>query len=221
MPGVIFDMDGVFVDSGPPHLESWQIVARQHGIDVTAERFLQTFGRPSRDIIRIIWGGNTSDEDVQRIDDEKEAAYRELVRGRVPLMPGCRETLARLADAGLKLAVATSGPRENLELVLHDGDIAEYFTATVTGFDVSAGKPAPDCFLLAAERIACQPRECVVIEDAPVGVRAAVAAEMPCIALRGTHEAEPLRDAGATRCVASLTEISPVMIRDVLGGRAQ
>jgi beta-phosphoglucomutase-like phosphatase (HAD superfamily) len=254
--GVIFDMDGVLVDSGPAHHQSWQILARRHGREVSAERFATTFGRPSRDIIRVIWGDSVSDEEVARLDADKEAIYRELIRGRVPLMPGCRETLAALHAAGLRLAVATSGPPENLKLVLREGGLGTYFAvqhttgdvasgpragrevlscgrrfgkptagaepgryemATVHGFDIARGKPAPDCFLLAATRLGLAPAECVVVEDAPVGIEAGLAAGMPVIALAGTHPVAVLIAAGAARVVKRLDEITPELVRQVMG----
>ena len=211
--GVIFDMDGVLVNSGPAHHESWQRLARQHGIAVSAERFRQTFGRPSRDIIRILCGEQVTDEQIRRLDEEKEAIYRALISGHVPLMPGCRELLERLRNAGFHLAVATSGPPENLDLVMSDSLIAGYFEAEVHGFDIARGKPEPDCFLLAAERLGVPAPACVVVEDAPVGIQAALAAGMKVIALAGTHPPEVLQEAGSARVVRHLDEITPDLIR--------
>jgi beta-phosphoglucomutase len=212
-------MDGVLVDSGKPHHHSWQVLARRHGIEVSRERFNRTFGRPSRDILRIIWGDRLADDEIQALDNEKEQIYRDLVTGNVPLMPAARELLTDLQDAGYVLAVATSGPRENLELVLREGRLDEFFTATVNGFDIAHGKPAPDCFLLAAERIRLAPRDCVVVEDAPVGVQAGVAAGMPVIALAGTHPADPLTEAGAATTVHNLAEITPDLITRLVSPR--
>lgn len=219
--GVIFDMDGVLIDSGPAHYESWKQLARQHGIEVTDEQFSHAFGRPSRDIIRTLWGNDVSDDDIARYDAEKERLYREIVHGNLPLMPGVRDALAGLKDAGYTMAVATSGPRENLELVLDEGGLRPFFAATVTGFDIEHGKPAPDCFLLAADRINLQPADCVVVEDAPVGIKAGVAAGMPVIALAGTHAADRLTDAGATRVVEQLVEITADLVSDVRGDVAK
>jgi beta-phosphoglucomutase len=211
--GVIFDMDGVLVDSGPAHQESWQRVARRHGVEVSPDRFRQTFGLPSRDIIRRIWGDKVTDNEVARIDQEKEAVYRELIRDHIPLMPGCREMLERLRRARLWLAVATSSSPENLDLVISDGLIANFFQAEVHGFDVAFGKPAPDCFLLAAERLGLPPATCVVLEDAPVGIEAAHAAGMRVIALAGTHPADRLSAAGAERVVSTLDGVTPELVR--------
>lgn len=214
--GVIFDMDGVLVDSGPAHHQSWQRLAAKHDIDVPAERFQQTFGRPSRDIIRILWGERITDAEIQRLDEEKEALYRELIRDRIPLKPGCRKTLERLQKAGFLLAVATSGPPENLELVVSEGLIANYFDAMVDGFEIAAGKPAPDCFLLAAQRMELPPASCVVVEDAPVGIQAATAAGMKAVGLVGTHPAEVLESAGAAQVVRNLEEITPGLVTSLV-----
>ncbi len=214
--GVIFDMDGVLVDSGPPHKESWRAVARQYGIDLTDEAFERTFGMSSREIVRKIWGPHITDEEVRRIDDEKERIYRDLIRYNVPLSPGARETVARLAQAGYVLAVGTSGPPENLKLVLDASRLGPYFAAAVNGLEVSHGKPAPDIFLKAAERAGLATQDCVVIEDAPVGIQAACAAGMKAIGYVGTHPAERLRNAGAVRVVEHLTDITPELVAEVL-----
>ncbi len=214
--GVIFDMDGVLVDSAPAHLESWRRLAARHGVEVSAERFRETFGRPSRDIIRLLWGADRAEEQVARLDAEKEQIYRDLIHAAVPLMPGCRATLRTLHEAGFRLAVATSGPPENVAVVLSEGLIADYFAARVNGLEVSRGKPAPDCFQLAAERLGLPTERCVVVEDAPVGIEAGVAAGMRVIGLVGTHPAETLRDVGATAVVSELSQITPDLVRALI-----
>jgi beta-phosphoglucomutase len=214
--GVIFDMDGVLVDSGPAHAASWRAVAEKHRIEISDEQFKRTFGRPSRDIIRIIWGEGVSDEDIRRYDEEKEASYRELVTGSVPLAAGAQEMLTALRQSGYVLAVATSGPRENVELVLRETGLGCFFVATVTGFDVKSGKPAPDCFLLAAHRAGLEPERCVVVEDAPVGIEAALAAGMKPIGFAGTHPARRLLETGAAKVVQRLAEITPNMVAELL-----
>ena len=214
--GVIFDMDGVLVDSGPPHMESWRMLAEKHGIEITEEQFRSSFGKTSRDIIRNFWGDGVPEDEIRRYDDEKEQLYRDIVTGQVPLMTGLRELLADLTADGCAMAVATSGPIENVELVLREGEIEPHFGAVVTGYDVKHGKPAPDVFLLAAERLQLDPAVCVVVEDAPVGIQAALAAGMKAIGLTGTHPAERLREAGATVVVDSLSEIGVGRVRELL-----
>lgn len=205
--GVIFDMDGVLVASARPHAESWRMVAKKHGITMTDAQFRDTFGRPSRDIIRILWEREVGDEEIHAIDTEKEALYREIITGVVPLTIGVREVLGALQHANLPIGVATSGPPENLELVLREGRLTPFFGATVNGFEVKHGKPAPDCFLLAAQRLGVDPSGCVVIEDAPAGVQAGVAAGMHVIGLTGTKERDALQEAGAHQVIDDLRDV--------------
>jgi beta-phosphoglucomutase len=205
---VLFDMDGVLVASGPAHAASWRVLARRHGIELSDERFRETFGLTSRDIVRIIWGNHLSDDQVRAIDDEKERIYRELITGMIPLTIGVREMLDGLRAAGCVLAVASSGPRENVELVLCESRLEPYFACTVCGDEVRRGKPAPDCFLLAAERCGASPAACVVVEDAAVGIEAALAAGMKVAGFAGTHSAERLRAAGAHVVAERLSEIT-------------
>jgi len=216
--GVIFDMDGVLVASGPAHARSWQILAGQHGIEMSAKQFKRTFGQTSRDIIRALWGESVGDAAIRRLDGEKEAIYRRLISGKVPLGDGARAALEALQQAGVVLAVATFGPPENVALVLSEADLRPFFAATVTGFDVDRGKPAPDCFLLAAQRAGLQPECCLVVEDAPVGIEAALAAGMKPVGLIGTHPAGRLVDAGAALVVERLAEITPQCVTALLKG---
>lgn len=213
---VVFDMDGVLVGSGPAHAASWKAVARRHGVQISDGQFQATFGRTSREIISMLWGDQVDEAAAKRIDEEKEAFYRELVRGMVPLTIGVRETLRGLQAAEIPMAIATSGPRENVDLVLDEARLRPFFRAIVTGQDVPRGKPAPDVFLLAAERLACVPGACVVVEDAPVGIEAAHAAGMRVAALIGTHTATTLEGAGAERVVERLSEITPELVREML-----
>jgi HAD superfamily hydrolase (TIGR01509 family) len=182
------------------------------------EAFDATFGMPSRDIIRCLWGDDVDDERVRQLDDRKEAAYRDLVRGMVPLTIGVREVLATLAEANLVLAVATSGPPENVDLVLDETGLRDCFRAVVHGFDVKHGKPAPDPYAEAARRAELSPGRCVVVEDAPVGIQSGLAAGMKVIGFEGTHPRAKLVEAGAHRVVGELKEITPGLVRDLLDG---
>ncbi|RMF75990.1 MAG: HAD family phosphatase, partial [Planctomycetota bacterium] len=174
--------------------------------------FAASFGQTSRDIIRAWWPTDLTDEQIRALDDEKERIYRQLIAGMVPLTIGARETLAALRDAGVTLAVATSAPPENLDLVLGETRLGPFFAATVHGRDVAHGKPAPDVYLLAAERCGLEPRCCVVVEDAPVGIRAGCAAGMRTIGLVGTHDDAALRAAGADEVVQQLRQVTPELV---------
>lgn len=213
---VIFDVDGVLVDSYDAHFRSWRDVLREHGLDMTEDDFAHTFGRTSREIIRRFWGDAVDDATARAIDDRKEALYRDLVREAFPAMQGAVALIDALHAAGFALAVGSSAPPENVLLSLEGLGRRETFAAIVTGRDVTRGKPDPQVFLLGAERLGVAPGSCAVIEDAPAGVRAAAAAGMASVALLGTAPRETLLEAGACATVSSLCELSPAMLADMI-----
>ena len=218
-PAVIFDMDGVLVDSYRAHFESWQVVAAEEGLTYSEAQFAATFGRTSREIIAVSWGeGRYSDEEVADLDDRKEAAYRQIIRADFPAMPGADRLLQSLADAGFALAVGSSGPPENVDLVLEKLPARSAFQAVVTGRDVTRGKPDPQVFLIAAAALGIHPECCAVVEDAPVGVAAARAAGMASVGFASTgRTVESL--ARADLNVESLDELSPAILRELIRRR--
>lgn len=209
---VIFDMDGVLVDSFHAHYESWRIVAAEHGRRITEAEFAATFGKTSREVIAAWWPDNPKSEaEIHAIDDRKEAVFRELLEKDFPVMPGARELLQALRRHGIGTAVGSSGPPENVDFVLDRGGLRELFGAVVHGRDVERGKPDPQVFLLAAQRLGVPPEACAVIEDAALGIEAAHRAGMIAIGLAST---------GRTRCelnkaelvIDSLSELAPERI---------
>ncbi|GJQ26279.1 MAG: beta-phosphoglucomutase [Phycisphaerae bacterium] len=207
--GVIFDMDGVLVDSRAAHLESWVRLGAEIGRPIGETEFAGGFGRTSWEFIHETLGVPDLDE-VKRLERRKEEIYRDLIRGRVPAMPGASELVASLHGAGAALAVGSSGPAENVSLVCEELRIGRFLRAVVTADDVTRGKPDPQVFLIAAERIGLPASRCVVVEDAPVGIEAARAAGMKVIALAGTHVASAL--GRADRVVSALNEIKPAQL---------
>lgn len=220
MRAVIFDVDGVLVDSYAAHFESWRVILEENGLELTEEQFAQTFGRTSREIIARFWGDGVGDTRSREIDDRKEALYRDIVRAKFPVMDGAVELIDALRAAGFALGVGSSAPPANVELSLDCVGRREAFTAIVTGRDVQRGKPDPQVFLLAAARLGVEPLRCAVIEDAPAGIRAAEAAGAASIALLGTASADELRAAGARITVGSLRELSPRLVEDLIARAA-
>jgi len=213
-PAVIFDMDGVLVDSYQAHFESWRQTARDHGLDMTEQQFAGTFGRTTREIITALWGDSVSGNGVGQWDDQKELAYRNILAADFPEMHGAHELLGALHEAGFKLAIGSSGPPENVELVLQRLG-SDLFSAAVTAVDVTHGKPHPEVFLKAAAKLQVAPINCAVVEDAPAGVQAARRAEMVAVALTGTAPREELaREAHLV--VDSLDELSPEIITSLI-----
>lgn len=213
--GVIFDMDGVLVNSYQAHYESWKIMAAAHGVNVTEQMFREQFGRTSREIVKA-WWGHVSEQEMHQWDQEKEEAYRKLILADFPAMDGAEDLLKDLHKAGFKLAIGSSGPPENVEVVRQclREEGADLFDAAVTGFEVHEGKPHPEVFLKAASKLGLQPQQCCVVEDAPVGVEAARRAGTAVVAILGTVPREKL--AKADIVVQSLREVSPERIGQLI-----
>jgi len=214
---VLFDMDGVLVLTEQAHWQSWLEAARPRNVELSYQAFKSCFGRINPDCIPILLGP-WSPEDSLAIAEEKEDAFRRIVRAKVPLVPGIVELLTALSDLGARLGVGSSGPPENVKTLIDGGGLARFFAATVDGAQVTRGKPAPDVFLIGAQRLGVSPAACAVIEDAPVGIRAAVAAGMLAIGVATTHPERELRDAGAAYVYANPSAIDPrglvAMLRD-------
>jgi beta-phosphoglucomutase len=208
---VIFDVDGVLVDSYDAHLESWVQLARRTGITFTEHHFAHTFGRTSADILRAYWAGSTllTPSRIRELDDEKEAIFREIITESFPAMPGAAQCVRELHGAGILIALGSSGPPENIHLVSEALGITDLLSAVVTGRDVTAGKPDPEVFLIASQRLGIAPMHCAVVEDAPAGIEAAIAANMMAIGFpsKGRTRAE-LSNAGAQTTAPRLTDIA-------------
>jgi len=213
---VIFDMDGVLVDSYHAHFKSWQALAAEEGLAISEADFASQFGRTSREIIAVYWGhGSYTEREIAELDDRKEAHFRRVLEADFPVMPGATDLLRSLDDAGFALAVGSSGPPANVELVLDRLGNRSLFRAVVTGRDVTRGKPDPQVFLVAAERLGVPPGRCAVVEDAAPGVEAANAAGMASVGLASTARTRESL-AQADLVVDSLAELSPRLFRDLI-----
>jgi HAD superfamily hydrolase (TIGR01509 family) len=208
---VIFDVDGVLVDSYQAHLQSWQQMLAEQGLAFTEDHFRATFGRTSGDILKELCGSDTSQGELEAFDDRKEALYREMICKEFPTIDGAVQLIDSLSAAGLALAVGSSGPPENIRLTLDCLGRADNFAVQVTRTDVTRGKPDPQVFLIAAHRLGVPPAQCCVVEDAPAGIEAANRAGMTSIALTGTATREQLADANLV--VDSLKELTAEQIR--------
>jgi len=179
---VLWDLDGTLVDSEEYHWRSWRDAMREEGVELTYDQFLKSFGQRNDRILGAWLGDGVDPRRVQRIGDAKEAEYRRLAEthGLTPL-PGAREWLASLQSTGWKQAIASSAPRLNVETMLRVLRLEGFVDAIVAAEDVTAGKPDPQVFLKAAEKLGVPPLRCVVVEDAAAGVEAAKRAGMHSI----------------------------------------
>jgi beta-phosphoglucomutase family hydrolase len=200
MPGnkleaVIWDMDGVIADTAPYHFKAWQTVFPKRRANFTAEDFKQHFGQRNDKIIRDTIGGGISSEEVDAIALEKEAVFRREVAQNIKALPGAIELMKMLRAHGVKMAIASSAPMENIQLVIRSLGILNCFQVIVWGREVTESKPSPQGFLLASRRLNVEVGNCVVIEDAVAGVTAAKRAGMKCLAVTNTHPRTSLKEA--------------------------
>lgn len=191
--GMLFDWDGVVIDSSRQHEESWERLAREEGRPLPPDHFVQGFGKKNEWIIPELLTWTRDPDEVRRLSLRKEALYREIVieRGLQPL-PGVRTFLDRLQAAQVPSCVGSSTHRENITTILRTIGLEDHFDRLVTSEDVSQGKPHPDVFLQAALKISREPAHCVVLEDAFAGIEAARAGGMKVIGVATTHPPDVL-----------------------------
>jgi beta-phosphoglucomutase len=207
---VIWDLDGVILDSAEEHRLAWHRMAREEGLPFTDEQFWATFGMRNDRIFALLWK-EVPPERVPELADRKEAYYREFIREKAAPLPGAIELLSELRAAGYPQALASSTPLPNIEVISQVLGLNKYLDAFVSGESVPHGKPAPDVFLKAAATLSIEPTHCLVIEDAVAGVQAAHAGGMKCIAVMGNRDLPGLREAELS--VKDLTQVNLERIR--------
>lgn len=212
---VVFDWDGVVVDSSAHHERSWEVLAARRGLPLPADHFKRGFGKKNNAIIPDL-GWAKDPADVDALAHEKEEIYRSLVgKAGIEPLPGVRPLLVALRDKAIPCAIASSTERANLDLPLDLMGLREFFAAIVSGDDVVHGKPDPAIFLLASERLGLAPSDCVVIEDALVGIEAAKRAGMPVMAVATTNPIEALGSADSA--VRSMADVTPERLAALAG----
>ena len=209
----IFDWDGVILDSSKHHEESWERLAKEEGKFLPEGHFLRGFGRRNVEIMRDLLRWSEDLEEIQRLSLRKEELYREVVKDRgIQSLPGVRTWLQRLSEANIPCVIGSSTEQKNVRLGLRLLELESFFQAAVTAEHVQRGKPAPDVFLQAAEKVRTEPKRCVVFEDAPSGVAAARAAGMKVVGVTTTHPGGHLE--GVDREVARLDELKTDELSD-------
>jgi len=217
--GVIWDLDGVIIDSADLHFEAWRETLAKHGVSMDREQFEQGFGRRNDDIVAGIVKQPISPDEIGAIGREKEAIYRRMVAGHARFFPGVLELMSSLKEGGFKQAVASSAPPDNLALVIAELRLEPFISATVDASQVSKRKPDPEVFLKAAEKLELPAKACLVIEDAVAGVEAAKRGGMAVIAVSNTHPKEKL--AIADLVLASLEDVEPAQVLELINSRTE
>jgi beta-phosphoglucomutase family hydrolase len=191
MIALIFDMDGVIVDSNGMHRASWEAFNRRYGLETTEEMHQRMYGKRNDQIVRDFFGDAISVAEVDLRGRAKEQLYREMMAGRAEeiLVPGLRGFLERHRD--LPMAVASNAEPENVAFILDELRLRPFFRVLVDGHQVHNPKPHPDVYLRAAELLQIDPADCIVFEDSHSGAAAAVAAGMRVVGLRTTFDNLP------------------------------
>jgi beta-phosphoglucomutase len=210
LEAVIWDMDGVIVDSGPYHCQSWQYAFKKRGLIFTEEDFQRIFGQRNDTIVRKTMGEAITQPEIEAIARDKEEYFRRSIKKNLKPFPGVVNLLKILKQNGIASAIASSAPIENINLVLGGLDLEGYFQAIVYGREVTEGKPSPQGFLLAARKLGAEPGKCVVVEDAVAGVTAAKRAGMHCVAVTNTHPRSRLGQADLV-----VDSLEKVTLRDI------
>ncbi len=156
----LFDMDGVIVDNMAYHNQAWELFFHKHRPPMTLQEFMQHFGRTNKDLFELLFSRELSSDEVAVLGEEKEALYREFYAPHVVPVPGFLGFIQELKAHSVRTAVGTSAPRINLDFILDRIPIQPYFDVLIDSSDVTRGKPDPEIYLTAAERLGCRP-ECM------------------------------------------------------------
>ena len=214
---VLFDMDGVLVDSYEPHWRSWAESCAGRGLLITREHYAELFGQSFRAFADALSDRPLNEAELREWYAEKEGRYRQIVEADFPEMPGASELIRSLHAAGYAMGVASSGPRENVDSLLRLLPAAGLLSAAISADDVRRPKPDPEPFLACAARLGVAPAACVVIEDSIHGLTGARAAGMKSVGVTGTSPADELASY-ADLVVNSLRELSPAGLGGLLSG---
>lgn len=210
---VIWDLDGVIVDTEKAHFKAWVRLFHELGRSLSYEEFLPTFGRKNADILQGLLGRDVPPSEMMPLWEKKESYFREEAHGLRPFS-GVKRLLSCAQTEGYLQAIGSSAPLENIVLLLDKLGFLDYFASIVSAEDILRGKPDPEVFLLAARRLGVAPGQCVVIEDAVAGIQAAKAAGMAAIAVTNSRSRQEL--AQGDLVVASVAEVGVDVLERLL-----
>lgn len=191
---IIFDMDGVVVDNTKYHILTWQGFAKQFGVNVSAKTVREKFiGRFGREIIKIIVRKNLPAAQIEKLDKKRESYYRKIYAKAIKPVAGLPDFLKLLKLNNIKIALATAAPPANVKFTLTKTGLKKYFKIVIDSTGVKRGKPNPDIFLKAAKKLKVNPKNCIVFEDAFMGIEAAKRAGMKVVGVATSHPTKELK----------------------------
>ncbi len=193
--GFLFDLNGTMVDDMAYHLDVWhEVLTKDLGAVMTrAETKVQMYGKNRELLDRVFGADKFTDAEVEKISMQKEIRYQEIYKPHLRLIEGLPGFLEQARAIGVKMAIGSAAIPFNIDFVIDNLNLRSYFQAVVSADDVAISKPDPEVFLKAAGKIGVAPQDCVVFEDAPKGVEAALRAGMDCVVLTTVHSEEEFR----------------------------
>ncbi len=217
LKGLLFDMDGTLVDNLAYHFMAFDAYAKREGFTLLEPMSLKFNGMHSDAIFtKILSEDVVAEYGLDRLHREKEEVYRDMYRPHIKPIAGLIELLREAKKAGVKCAIGSSGCRENVEMIIEALGIADLIDGSISGSDVTHGKPHPEIFTKAHELLGLKAEECVVVEDAVNGILAGIAAGCKCIAVTTTSSAETLTEAGASMCFADYSTVTIEMLKRLI-----
>lgn len=217
LKGLLFDMDGTLVDNLAYHFMAFDAYAKREGFTLLEPVSLKINGMHSNDIFPLLLGNEVvAQYGLDRLNREKEEVYRDMYRPKIAPIAGVIELLKEAKKAGVKCAIGSSGCRENVEMIIEGLDIADLIDGSISGSDVTHGKPHPEIFTKAHELLGLKAEECIVVEDAVNGIVAGVRAGCKCLAVTTTATAEVLAEAGASLCVEDYSTVTIEQLNELL-----
>jgi HAD superfamily hydrolase (TIGR01509 family) len=214
--GVIFDWDGVVINSAILHEKSWEILASELELNLPLNHFKLGFGKKNEFIIPEILKWSHDQFEVKKWGQRKEEIYRELCKAEgIAMLDGMKKFLNSLKAEKIPCVIGTSTERDNLSLAFSQLNIGHFFSGAICSEDVSQGKPSPEVFLKAAQIIEQKPEDCVVLEDSTHGIEAAISGGMKAIGLLTTKKESELLSSGADQVISNPTNLNISLLRDL------
>lgn len=213
---IIFDMDGVIIDSEGKQSESLEKILKEHGAEPEYNEagIIQTVGITARANLKILKDKHSLTPSIEELHDRKNELYKQILEDGVTPMPGLFELFEYLRDKKYRKAIGSSSSKHDIALVVKHLEAEAHFDAFVSGEEVEHSKPAPDIFLEAARRLEIEPQYCVVLEDSPAGVTAGKAAGMKVIAIPNRYTKHHDFD-HADRVVNSLKDVTTELLKSL------
>jgi beta-phosphoglucomutase family hydrolase len=191
---VIFDMDGVLVDTNPFHVQKWEALLTEYSIPFDRKELPRRVLGPANDpTLRHFFGERITAEDRQRLSEELEARFRRAFAPHAKPLAGVERLIAECQEQGVLLALASAAMSKNVNFILDALKLRPCFRAVLTNDEITQSKPSPEIFLKTAEKLGFPPAACVALEDSFAGVEAAKRASMKCVAVASTFPAPELR----------------------------